>query len=368
MTLFFLYGKIYMFNKIQTNLYINLKNMAGPEASKDIVVDTPAAKKDFNKLVTDALADKRLNNTERQEILAVLEKMNVAKEKITQETVAKLEWFLNGANGGTEFEKTKKVLLSKISENKAMQTPPAPAEASPAVVPQEPAAAASEPAAPAEPTPAPTAPTPEQLKTNVDAAKDLLWNWMNIADKAGYDGLVANLKEAWITMPTSDDLLKSWIDLTKIVPSNPLSMSFEWGKVNVYFGKKEGEGQAGWEFVRKYWEIKDWKFDKSWAFANAFSSDILKNNNQWVLKGKDGSSVYEWGYKLNGKWEALPEWEWKKTSKEGDVEKWTFKEWKLHEWTKTDKDWKTTEIKDWNEVVKAPADKAAPTPAKSASK
>lgn len=76
------------------------------------------AKKDFDQMVETALVDKRLNQKERGEILAVLEAKNTAKETIKAETVAKLESFLNGAQWWSDFEKTKTVLLEKIWANK----------------------------------------------------------------------------------------------------------------------------------------------------------------------------------------------------------------------------------------------------------
>lgn len=75
-------------------------------------------KTDFNQMVETALADKRLNREERGEILSVIDKMNSEKETINSQTVAKLEAFLKGAQWWTDFEKTKKILLEKISANK----------------------------------------------------------------------------------------------------------------------------------------------------------------------------------------------------------------------------------------------------------
>ena len=84
-------------------------------------VETPSTeqpKTDFNQMVETALADKRLNREERGEILSVIDKMNSEKETINSQTVAKLEAFLKGAQWWTDFEKTKKILLEKISANK----------------------------------------------------------------------------------------------------------------------------------------------------------------------------------------------------------------------------------------------------------
>lgn len=128
--------------------------MAGGETQTydfDKLSQPKGDKKDFNELVNTALADKKLNAQERGEILSVLEQMNSAKEKIKAETVAKLETFLNGANGGSDFEKTKKVLLEKMAANKSIEA-------------QKPAPAASVEAKKEEPAPAPEPEKKEEPK------------------------------------------------------------------------------------------------------------------------------------------------------------------------------------------------------------
>lgn len=223
----------------------------------------------FDQIVKNALADKRLNSSERGEILAKIEAKNQAKEKIKDETIAMLESFLTTSKWWADFEKSKKVILEKIAVNKtisqsvASTTTPSTEKVSPTTAPSTEKVS---------PTPNPDAEVVRANKVTVDKTT----NPPTVtADGKPLDDFIKSAK--WKGSSVIDGVkwvFSSKLDLSKLPEADRTAVDAlqkAWVVLKVLEWKQSTYSvDMNWLFDKSEISLKNWRVN--------FKTDAVKNN------------------------------------------------------------------------------------------
>lgn len=104
-------------------------------------------------------------------------------------------------------------------------------------------------------------------------SSDFLINGITIAEQAGYEKFKAS---SALGLPDWKDLPQ---EIQNKKPEEILSLALEDGKINVYFWPMR-ENESGQQYVMKYGELVNGKFEKASFFSSNFTWDDLWNNTK----------------------------------------------------------------------------------------
>lgn len=108
-------------------------------------------------------------------------------------------------------------------------------------------------------------------KSGQEIVKDMLSKWVNIKGESSYNKFA---EMSWVKLPDWASLPK---EITQPKEWEKLTLALSDKGVNLYFGEVQ-HNDGGQQYIMKYWEIVEGKFEKASFFWKAFVFDDIGNN------------------------------------------------------------------------------------------